>query len=112
MLLYPNQIDSRSVCARVSFDHAVRGNWRRKAILRRLREFNGDTAKEQRDSVVRHGVHSGKTFQSNGAFVDFIYRGEHQDQQKPHRFYVLDHADFDVLIGTGSKLPTRLLKKV
>lgn len=114
MLLYTSQPDASPFGAIVCFDHghAAQGNWIRKAILRRLRDRDGSFAQEQRDDVVRRGVYNGKPFKSNGAFVDFARRKQSRGQDRLHRFYVLDHADFDVLIGKGSELYPRLPEKV
>lgn len=112
MLLYnTSQPGASPFGAVVCFDHG-HGNWIRKAILKRLRDRDGRFVQEQRDHVVRQGVYNGKPFKSNGAFVDFARRKENREQERLHRFYVLDHADFDVLIGKGSELYPRLPEKV
>lgn len=105
MLLYTNQPNASPTGARVVFDHAAEGNYIRKAILRRLKNRDGSIIQEQRDDVVRKCVYNGKPFASNGAFVEVARRSE---QERLHRFYVLDHSDFDVLVGKGSELYPRL----
>lgn len=114
LLLYTNQPKFSPIGAIVCFDHghAAQGNWIRKAVLKRLRERDARIVLEQRDDVVRRGVYNGKPLKSNGAFVDFAWRTQNREQERPHRFYVLDHADFDVLIGKGSELYPRLPEKV
>lgn len=104
MLLYADQKSrSQPASGRVCFDPQVRGNWIRKAILRRL-ERDGA---EERDDVVRKIKYKEKVFESSGAFVDVTCREVRQDCVCLHRFYVVDHADFDVLIGRPAKEQSR-----